>query len=126
MRMDYGVATISRLLKITGRFCERTLQKRRYSAKETYDFEEPTNRSHPITKQSEHVSRIQSIASGMSCNLNIHSQSHWSLFNGTWRKRPRERDHRLRFEFEEMILQIQQAVHEQLRCVMYTRAACHV
>ena len=34
----YGVATISRLLKIIGLFCKRILQKRLYSAKETYNF----------------------------------------------------------------------------------------
>ena len=44
----YGVATISRLLKIIGLFCKRALLKRRYSAEETYTFKEPTNRSHPI------------------------------------------------------------------------------
>ena len=44
----YGVATISRLLKIIGLFCKRALLKRRYSANETYHFWEPTNRSHPI------------------------------------------------------------------------------
>jgi len=44
---SYGVATISRLLRIIGLFCKRALWKRRYSAKETYDFKEPTNRSHP-------------------------------------------------------------------------------
>jgi len=44
----YGVATISRLLKIIGLFCKRALQMRRYSAKETYIFKEPTNRRHPI------------------------------------------------------------------------------
>ena len=48
---DYhGVATISRLLKITGLFCKRALEKRLYSAKETYNFNEPTNRSHPIAQ----------------------------------------------------------------------------
>jgi len=40
------VATISRHLKIVGLFCKRALQKRLYSAKETYNFKEPTNRSH--------------------------------------------------------------------------------
>jgi len=30
-------------------------------------------------------------------NLNIQFQSHRYLFNGTWQKRPRERDHRVRF-----------------------------
>jgi len=44
----YGVASTSRLLKITGFFCKRDLSKRRYSVKETYNLKEPTNRSHPI------------------------------------------------------------------------------
>ena len=44
----YGVATISRLLKIIGLFCKRALFKRRNLANETYNFKEPTNRSHPI------------------------------------------------------------------------------
>ena len=49
----YGVATIIRLLKIIFLFCKRvfctrTLSKRLYSAKETYEIKEPTNRSHSI------------------------------------------------------------------------------
>ena len=44
----YGVAAISRLLKIIGLFCKRALHKSLYSAKETYNFKEPTSRSHPI------------------------------------------------------------------------------
>jgi len=44
----YGVATISRLLKIIGLFCKRALWKRRYSAKETYHFKEPSNHSHVL------------------------------------------------------------------------------
>ena len=43
-----GVATVSRLLKIIGFFCKRALEKRRYSAKETCNSKEQTNRSHPI------------------------------------------------------------------------------
>ena len=38
----YGVSTIRRLLKMIGLFCKRALQKRLYSAKETYSFKEPT------------------------------------------------------------------------------------
>jgi len=45
----YGVATASRIDKIIGFFCKRDLQKRQYSAKETYNFIDPTDRSHPIT-----------------------------------------------------------------------------
>jgi len=45
---DYGVATCSRLLKMIGLFCKRALWKRRYSAKETCNFKEPTNRSPPL------------------------------------------------------------------------------
>ena len=48
--IPYGVAMISRPLKIIGLFCKRALKKRRYSAKETYNFKEPTNRSHPIAR----------------------------------------------------------------------------
>jgi len=48
LRLSYGVASISRLLKIIGPFGKRALYKWRYSAKETYDFKEPTNHSHPI------------------------------------------------------------------------------
>ena len=48
-RLDsYGVDTVSSLLKNIGLFCKRDLWKRRYSAKETYIFNEPTNHSHPI------------------------------------------------------------------------------
>jgi len=47
-RYAYGVAATSTLLKITGLFCKRDLQKRRYSAEETYDFKEPANCSRPI------------------------------------------------------------------------------
>ena len=46
---SYGVATISRPLKIKGLFCKRALLKRSYSAYETYNLKEPTNRSHPIS-----------------------------------------------------------------------------
>jgi len=50
-RIEYRVATISKLLKIIGLFCKRALYKRQYSAKEKYDFKEPTNRSRPIVSQ---------------------------------------------------------------------------
>jgi len=35
-------------IEIIGLFCKRALQKRLHSAKETYNFKEATNRSHPI------------------------------------------------------------------------------
>ena len=41
-----------RLPKHIGLFYKRALQKRRDSAKETHNFEEPTNRSHPIRSAS--------------------------------------------------------------------------
>ena len=43
----YGVALVSRIEKIVGLFCKGDLLKRRYSAKETYNFIDPTDRSHP-------------------------------------------------------------------------------
>ena len=54
------------------------------------------------------VSRVQHIVFGVSFNLNCQSQPHC---NGTWPKRRGELDHRLRFEIEDMTLQMQQAVH---------------
>ena len=45
----YGLATISRLLKIIGLFCKRALLSRRYSAKETYNFKELTYHGHSIS-----------------------------------------------------------------------------
>jgi len=44
----YGVATISRLLRMIGLFCRISSLLQGSFAKETYDFEEPTNHSHPI------------------------------------------------------------------------------
>jgi len=47
---SYGVAAISRLLQIIDLFCR--IQTLLYGsfAKESYNFKEPTNRSHPITR----------------------------------------------------------------------------
>jgi len=44
----YGVALVSRIDKMTSLFCKRALSKRRYSAKETCNLIDPTDRSHPI------------------------------------------------------------------------------
>jgi len=44
----YGVATISRLLKITVLFCRVLSLLQGSFAKETYNFKEPTSRSYPI------------------------------------------------------------------------------
>ena len=47
------------------------------------------------------------IAFGVSYNPNLQSQSYLSLFNETWQTRSGELDHGLRFEIEEMTLQMQ-------------------
>jgi len=46
--VSYGVATISRLLKIIGLSCRISPLLYGSLAKETYNFKEPTNRSHPV------------------------------------------------------------------------------
>jgi len=49
---------------IIGLFCKRALQKRRYSAKETYDFKEPTNRSRSIhTHMTSTIERLRIVGS---------------------------------------------------------------
>ena len=45
---SYGVATMSRPLQIIGLFCRILFLFKGSFAKETYDFKEPTDRSHPI------------------------------------------------------------------------------
>ena len=44
----YGAASVSRIDKIRGLFCKRALSKGRYSAKETCNLIDHTDRSHPI------------------------------------------------------------------------------
>jgi len=44
----YGVATVSRIDKITGLFCRISSLLKGSFAKETYNFIDPTNQSHPI------------------------------------------------------------------------------
>jgi len=45
-----AMATISRLLKIIGPFCRISSLSQGSFAKETYNFKEPTSRSHPIAR----------------------------------------------------------------------------
>ena len=45
----YGVAMISRLLQMIGLFCKILSLLQGSFAKKTYNFEEPTNRNHPIS-----------------------------------------------------------------------------
>jgi len=40
---------------------------------------------------------VQAIAFAASFNLSFQSQFYWSLFHGTWQKRPREFDHRMQW-----------------------------
>jgi len=54
-RKCYGVATISRLLKIIGLFCRDLSLLYGSFAKETYNLKEPTNRSHPILNVCVHM-----------------------------------------------------------------------
>ena len=56
--LRYGVATISRLLKMIGLFCRISSLLQGSFAKETYHRKEPTNRSHPIPQLSHVCARI--------------------------------------------------------------------
>jgi len=50
-RERYGVATISRLLKIIGLFCRMSSLLWGSFAKKTHNFKDPTHRSHPISTE---------------------------------------------------------------------------
>jgi len=60
---------------------------------------------------------IQPVAFGVSFNLNLQSQSHWSLFNGRCQKRPRGLDLRLGFEIEETALSMQYVIF--ILCLLF-------
>jgi len=90
----YGVATMSRLIKITGSilqniipfrglFCKRALLKRLYSAKETYNFKEPTNRSHPIHTFVSHVIDMNESCLTYECVTSHTWTSHVTHMNGS-------------------------------------------
>jgi len=49
--LDYGVAMIGRLLRIMSLFCRISSVLWGSFAKETYNFKEPTTRSHPIPRR---------------------------------------------------------------------------
>jgi len=52
----------------------------------------------------ERVKYVYSLVQPMALGMSFKSQPPSSLFNGTWQKRLRELDYRLRFEIEEMTL----------------------
>jgi len=71
-RWWYGVATISRLIQLIGLFCKRALWKRLNSAKETYNFKEPTNRSHPITVNEAAIIAHKDLRVYINVRINVH------------------------------------------------------
>jgi len=70
--------------RLTGLFCKRALQKRLYSAKETCNFKEPTNRSHPthLTHLSCRPSRQVDLYSDLSIQT---CHRHLTVLDLTWR-----------------------------------------
>jgi len=80
----------------------------------------------PIHTSHVGVFEVQPIAFRVSFNLNLQSRSLWSLFNGTWSKRRKDPDHWVRFENEEMTLQMQYAAHRRIHiaCVVIADLIC--
>jgi len=67
--------------KITGLFCKRALQNRRYSAKETCSFMEPTDRSHPITLT--YTGYVDTCYTATHCNTLQHTATHCNTLQHT-------------------------------------------
>ena len=72
-----GVALASRIDKIIGFFCKRVLQKRRFSAKETYNLIDPTDRGHPMSEVITSVFRPQRKKEEWSCSLSWQHVDFW-------------------------------------------------
>ena len=84
------VATISRLLKIIGFFCKRALWKRLYSAKETCNCKELTNRSHPICGKGAGTEAETYVC--MACLVVYCCRTHGVLtLSGSWHLRSRDK-----------------------------------
>ena len=77
----YGVATISKLLKIIGLFCKRALYKRRYSENETCNSKEPTNCSHPIYEKTGHALAADETWLTGSCGMTHFTCGTWLIWN---------------------------------------------
>ena len=84
MREDgrFGVVTNSRLPKNIGLFCKRALEKRLYSAKETYIFKEPTNRSPPIGHTCAHIHSHAHTNSVSLSHTHTHTHTHLLFYHG--------------------------------------------
>jgi len=67
----YEVALVSRIDKIIGLFCKRALLKRLHSAKETYNFIDPTDRSHPIVQMLLSVCLARPLSPSVSVSLEV-------------------------------------------------------
>ena len=65
----YEVATMNRFLKIVGLFCRISSLIEDSFAKETYNFKEPTNRSHPIPSKTLIGSRLFLQCAVICCNV---------------------------------------------------------
>jgi len=74
----YGVASVSRIDKITGLFCKRALQKRRYSAKETYNLIDPTDRSHLILLHAQY--HLMSIHTYIHAYIHIYTHTYTCIY----------------------------------------------
>jgi len=70
----YGVTTMSRLLKIIGLFCRISSLLQGSFAKETCNFKEPTNRSHPITQHK--ISSYVVLCQFVFCIAYMHAYMH--------------------------------------------------
>jgi len=68
LQLSYGVASISRLLKVIGLFCRIESVLQGSFAKETCNFKEPTNRSHPIYVR---YTRVQSATQLSDCGVRL-------------------------------------------------------
>jgi len=77
----YVVATISRLLKIISLFCR--IQSLLYGsfAKETYNFKEPTHRSHPISRYN--ITKQPMYAHTLFINMYQRNKQH-TLYDDRW------------------------------------------
>ena len=82
--IHYGLATVNRLLKIISLFCRIPSLLQGSFAKETYNFKEPTNRSHPTVSLHIMHTDMQSILPYKVC-LHMYTNKHTYIRKYTYK-----------------------------------------
>ena len=124
----YGIATISRLLKIMGLFCSISSLLQGSLAKETCNFKEPTDCSHPVPDIENSREKVQILKSDLS-TISTYKMTIKMTFEKFYRRWNRiyilKRDLATKFT-ESSHICMSHVSHECMSHVTYMNESCHI